>query len=99
MMKQIIQMELNKVKSLYWWEANFTSVAEDLNSGLPRTNPASGNGAGFELGPPKCKSIAASFSDQEEKKRANSKERWGVQSNSVENYVVLFPCRKFVCER
>ena len=98
-MKQIIQKELNKVKSLYWWEANFTSVAEDLNSGLPRTNPASGNGAGFELGPPKCKSIAASFSDQEEKKRANSKERWGMQSNSVENYVVLFPCRKFVCER
>ena len=73
----IIQMELNKVKSLNWWEANFTSVAEDLNSGLPRTNPASGNGAGLELGPPKYKSISGSFSDQEKKKRANSKERWG----------------------
>ena len=77
MMKQIIQMKLNKVKGLYWWEANFTSVAEDLNVGLPRTNPASGNGAGLELGPQKYKSIAASFSDQEKKKRANSKERWG----------------------
>ena len=73
----IIQMELNKVKCLNWWEANFTSVAEDLNSGLPRTNPASGNGAGLELGPPKYKSISGSFSDQEKKKRANSKERSG----------------------
>ena len=33
--------------------------------------------AGLELGPPKYKSIATSFSNQEKRKRANSKERWG----------------------
>ena len=45
-LKQIIQIELNRVKNPNWREANqlFTSMAENLNSGLLRTNPASGQG-------------------------------------------------------
>ena len=46
-MKQIIQVEQNNDKNLDWQEVNrvainFRSVVEDLNLGLPRTNPASG---------------------------------------------------------
>ena len=45
-LKQIIQIKLNRVKNPNWPEANhfaiFTSVVEDLNSGLPWTNLASG---------------------------------------------------------
>ena len=40
-----IQIQHNKIKNPNWQEATgwlFTSVAEDLNSGRPRTNPASG---------------------------------------------------------
>ena len=44
----------NMVKNSNWQEANQLDilqaiVAEDLNSGLPRTNPASGR-SGLELG-------------------------------------------------
>ena len=43
--KQIIQIEHNRIKNPNWKEAIswlFTSVAEDLSSGQPSTNPASG---------------------------------------------------------
>ena len=44
-LKQTIQNELNRVKNPNWVEANqlaiYKPVAEDLNSGLPWTNPAS----------------------------------------------------------
>ena len=43
--KQIIQIEHNRIKNPNWQEATswlFTSVAEDLSSGQPSTNPASG---------------------------------------------------------
>ena len=43
----IIQIEHNIFKNLNWKEANqlaITIVAEDLNSGLPRINPTSGQG-------------------------------------------------------
>ena len=46
-LKKINQMKLNRVKNTNWPEANqlaITSVAEDLKSGLLRTNPASGQG-------------------------------------------------------
>ena len=46
-MKQTIEMNRNIVKNPIWEEAKagyFTSVAEDLNSGLPRTNLASDQG-------------------------------------------------------
>ena len=40
-----MQIEDNRIKNHNWQKATswlFTSVAEDLNSGRPRTNPASG---------------------------------------------------------
>ena len=43
--KEIIQIRHNMIKNPNWQEATiwlFTSVAEDLNSGRPRTNPANG---------------------------------------------------------
>ena len=44
----IIQMGRNVVKISNWCKRQtrrlFTNVAGDLNSGLPRTNPASGQG-------------------------------------------------------
>ena len=42
--KQKIQIQGNRIKNPNWLEATswqFTSMAEDLNLGLPRTNPAS----------------------------------------------------------
>ena len=36
----------------------FTIAAKDLNSGLPRTNPASGQGGTLDSGPPDYKSSA-----------------------------------------
>ena len=56
-LKQIIQIKHNGVKNHNWpgrgksvaWLFIITSVVEDLNSGLLRTNPASGQ-AGLELG-------------------------------------------------
>ena len=36
----------------------FTSMAEDLNSGLPWTNPASGQSGTWTRAPPNCKSCA-----------------------------------------
>ena len=49
-LKQIIQIEFNWIptgrKQTSWL---FTSMAEDLNSGLPWTNPASGQGGTSEL--------------------------------------------------
>ena len=43
-LKQIIQIKLKRVKNPNWPEANqlFTSLVEDLKSGLLGTNPASG---------------------------------------------------------
>ena len=46
-MKQTVEMNHNIVKNPTWEEAKagyFTSVAEDVNSGLPRTNLSSGQG-------------------------------------------------------
>ena len=46
-LKQIVLMKLNRVKNLNWLEVNqlaFTGVVEDLNSGIPRANPASSQG-------------------------------------------------------
>ena len=46
MMRQIVQMEKNMVKNPNRKSEQvgyFTNVVEDLNSGLPRTNPASGH--------------------------------------------------------
>ena len=46
MIKQIVQMEQNMVKNPNRKSEQvgyFTNVVEDLNSGLPRTNPASGH--------------------------------------------------------
>ena len=43
--KQKIQIQHNGIKNPNWQEATrwlFTRAAEDLNTGLPRTNPASG---------------------------------------------------------
>ena len=43
--KQIMQIKHNRIKNPNWREAAswlFTSVAEDLNLGRQRTNPASG---------------------------------------------------------
>ena len=48
-------MNLNIVKNPIWEETKagyFTSVAEDLNSGLLRTNLSSGQGVGLELTSP-----------------------------------------------
>ena len=42
--KQVIQIQHNRIKSANWQKATgwlFTSVAEDFNSGRPRTNPKS----------------------------------------------------------
>ena len=50
--KQIIQIQHNRIKKPNWQKATsqlFTSVAEDLNSGQPSTNPASAR-AGLEPG-------------------------------------------------
>ena len=43
-LKQIIQIKLKRVKNPNWPGANqlFTSLVEDLKSGLLGTNPASG---------------------------------------------------------
>ena len=52
-LKQIIQTELNEVKNPNWREATrclFTIMAEDLNSGLPWTNPASGQSGTWTRG-------------------------------------------------
>ena len=52
-LKQRIQIELKRVKNPNWPEANqlaITSMAEDLNLGLPRTNPAGGQGGTWTQG-------------------------------------------------
>ena len=40
----------------------FTNVAEELNSGLPRTNPACGRTEGLNPGPPDYKTSALNHS-------------------------------------
>ena len=53
--KQIIQIQHNRIKNPNWQRATtwlFTSIAKNLNSGEPRTNPASGS----HPGPPDCES-------------------------------------------
>ena len=50
-----MKMNHNIVKNPIWEETKagyFTSVAEDLNSGLLRTNLSSGQGVGLELTSP-----------------------------------------------
>ena len=52
-LKQIIQIELNRVKNPNWPEANELAIYEHgrgLNSGLLWTNPASGQGGTWTLG-------------------------------------------------
>ena len=49
----IKEIEHNRIKNRNWQEGTsslFTSVAEDLNSGRPRTNPASGQSGTLEKG-------------------------------------------------
>ena len=48
--KSIIQLELNRVKNPNWPEANQLAIYEDLNSGLPWTNPVSGQGVTWSQG-------------------------------------------------
>ena len=52
-LKQIVLMKLNRVKNLNWLEVNqlaFTGMVEDLNSGIPRANPAGGQGGACTWG-------------------------------------------------
>ena len=59
-LKQINQIEFNRVKNPNWPEANqldqITSMVEDLNAGLPRKNPAGGQSGtwtrGFRIASP-----------------------------------------------
>ena len=56
-----MQIEHNKIKNSNWREAIswlFSSVAEDLNSGQQRTNPASGLQPGTGLRVPRAEHSA-----------------------------------------
>ena len=54
--KQILQIEQTN-KNPNWWEADkFLNAVEELNSGLPRTNPDSNRGEDLNQGPPDFKS-------------------------------------------